>query len=1038
MTGKLDIGQIEENAMLNLNNIYEADISEKDFTNYSPLTFSNSECPYFDPSQFNNFSKNIHSSIACFHLNCRGLSSNWNNFRELIDELRNDTFSFDFIGISEIFKCDLDQRLNLQYYHPLISRHRTDDTRGGVGLFIKQQFNYHIRDDLSVFIPHVMESLFIECETPAKKKIIIGTIYRPNTAPRADLDVYSKTLIDILDIVNSEKRDCVILGDMNIDLLKYNDHMKTNSYIDDIFACGFITTITKPTRVTDHSATLIDHVYTNKVSSPYETGIIITDVADHFGTYYIATDNSKAQTNPTILQKRSYSSKNIDIFNQILMQTDFSSVIHEPSAQTAYNIFSEKIKVIHNQAFPLKVIRTKNRKRRDPWITEALIKASKTKAKLHKIKLKKPSENNCLKYKAYNAELNKLKRKSKIDYFAKQINDHKHDMKATWTTLKQAMGQSKQNLQYPTSIVVSGKNITNRKQIANEFNNYFANICDNIHNQIPDSNAQFTEYLSENNINSMFLEEIDEYYILNIAKKLKPKLSCGHDNISTKLLKESIHNFVEPLTHIFNRSLCTGIVPDQLKLAKVIPIFKASDRNKCENYRPISLLPSISKILEKIMYNKLYGFISANSLFYKHQYGFRKKHTTVHPVLHLLNTCGEAQMQKPSQYMLSIFCDLSKAFDVLNHDILFHKMYRLGVRGTVLDWFKNYLHNRTQFVDVGSIVSDNIPIKNGVPQGSILGPLLFLIYVNDIGKSCNEQVLSFADDTTLIVTSNEPHLLYEKANNAANKLHTWFCANKLYLNASKTKYIIIAPQYKNTVQNLELRINHKVITRVECPTEAMKFLGIYIDSSITWKPHILQMNTKISRALFAIKQVKSFLPTYSLKTLYYALIHPHITYGILAWGNARSSLKNKMFLLQKRALRYIHNATYNSHTDPLFKNSEILKLDDIYEQQTVLFMYDYINHRLPISFNHMFKLKSEMVTGYNTRTTEYFHIPLSKTQFLDAMPIIHFPKIGNKWYDLISKSPSRSLFKNLIKNRFLSLYCIDVLCTNPRCIDCRI
>ena len=276
MTGKLDIGQIEENAMLNLNNIYEADISEKDFTNYSPLTFSNSECPYFDPSQFNNFSKNIHSSIACFHLNCRGLSSNWNNFRELIDELRNDTFSFDFIGISEIFKCDLDQRLNLQYYHPLISRHRTDDTRGGVGLFIKQQFNYHIRDDLSVFIPHVMESLFIECETPAKKKIIIGTIYRPNTAPRADLDVYSKTLIDILDIVNSEKRDCVILGDMNIDLLKYNDHMKTNSYIDDIFACGFITTITKPTRVTDHSATLIDHVYTNKVSSPYETGIIIT------------------------------------------------------------------------------------------------------------------------------------------------------------------------------------------------------------------------------------------------------------------------------------------------------------------------------------------------------------------------------------------------------------------------------------------------------------------------------------------------------------------------------------------------------------------------------------------------------------------------------------------------------------------------------------------------------------------------------------------------------------------------------------------
>ena len=196
--------------------------------------------------------------------------------------------------------------------------------------------------------------------------------------------------------------------------------MKTYTYIDNILACDFITTITKPTRVTEHSATFIDHIYTNKVSSPYETWIIITDVADHFGTYYIDTNNSKQKSEPTSIPKRIYSAKNIDRFNQILTETDFASVTYEVSPHIAYDIISEKIKIIHNQAFPLKIILTNKRQRHDPWITEAHIKASKIKAKLYKTKLKNITETNCVKYESYNSKWINLRGKAKSIILPKQ------------------------------------------------------------------------------------------------------------------------------------------------------------------------------------------------------------------------------------------------------------------------------------------------------------------------------------------------------------------------------------------------------------------------------------------------------------------------------------------------------------------------------------------------------------------------------------------------------------------------------------------
>ena len=343
--------------------------------------------------------------------------------------------------------------------------------------------------------------------------------------------------------------------------------------------------------------------------------------------------------------------------------------------------------------------------------------------------------------------------------------------------------------------------------------------------------------------------EINPEQIVEITKKLKPKLSTGHDDISTKLLKESIECIKYPLTHIINRSLLTGIVPNQLKLAKVIPIYKASDPTEFKNYRPISILPAFSKIFEKVMYRKVTSFLNSNNLLYKHQYGFREKHTTIHPILHLLNQCAVNNNSTTKLFTLSIFCDLSKAFDVISPDILLNKLNYYGIRGVANRWFASYLSNRKQFVKFEDIQSDTECINCGVPQGSILGPLLYLIYVNDIYKCTNASILSFADDTSLIISDTNLITLYERANVAMRSLFNWFCANRLSLNPLKTKYMVFKDGSKKCdFTGLNVMIDGVALEQIgsQFTNKTTKFLGIYMDDSLTWKHHLTHVNNKIS------------------------------------------------------------------------------------------------------------------------------------------------------------------------------------------------
>jgi hypothetical protein len=708
----------------------------------------------------------------------------------------------------------------------------------------------------------------------------------------------------------------------------------------------------------------------------------------------------------------------------------------------AYNEFLSLYKTAFDDSLPLSTKPAKYRKiKREPWFSAGLLVSSRKRRKLFSKKLNKPTESNILAFKKYNNLFNKLKRAMKITYFETAIEENKFNIKKTWTILRQVIGKLNDKSNYPSTFLINDTPIKDRSHVAESFNNYFVKIGVQTSHNVPRANTGFLEYMPRSIMHSMFLEPVAPSEVLLAASKLKSKTSHGHDGISTKLLKDTIPIIIHPITHIINRSFETGVVPQEMKMAKVVPIHKSSDRSLLKNYRPVSLLPAFSKILERLMYNKLISFLNRNNILFRHQYGFRSKHSTVHPILHLLNHCAESSNKPDPDYTLAILCDLSKAFDVISHEILLRKLNYYGIRGNVNSWFESYLSHRKQFVELDNHKSASKSIVCGVPQGSILGPLLYLIYVNDIGNSCEGNILSFADDTTLYMSNSNLNKLFSDVNIQINNLFQWFCANKLSLNANKTKYILIRPRQKQcNLSALKIYINNSELKRIghDCEEKAAKFLGIIIDEYLTWKYHIAHVNNKVSRSLFAIKQVKHFLPKSSLRTLYFSMIHSHFSYGLLAWGNANKSALHRSIILQKRALRTINNAKYNSHTDPLFKSSNILKLNDLYEHQVILFMFDYLSNKLPISFVNTFVLNRNMPNSRLTRQSDLLFITRCQSQFANSLPLYAFPVMWNKWVatSMVTISMSRYRFKVRTKYVLLERYQRHVTCQYRKCPDC--
>jgi len=516
-----------------------------------------------------------------------------------------------------------------------------------------------------------------------------------------------------------------------------------------------------------------------------------------------------------------------------------------------------------------------------------------------------------------------------------------------------------------------------------------------------------------------------------------------------KFFKRFFPSISIPLFDIFSKSFETGEIPSQLKIAKVVPIFKSGDPTLPNNYRPISLLPNISKILEKVMCNRLTFFLESNNLLANSQYGFRKAHSTVHPLVHFLNNLTKANNKK--LYTIAIFCDLQKAFDTVDHGILVKKLEAIGVRGTELLWFKNYLCNRKQFVSIDGHNSTLLDIVIGVPQGSILGPLLFIIYINELPLYSSFDDSLFADDTTLLKSHENLNRLTEIVNEEFQKIVHFFRAHKLALHPDKTKFMLFSTHRVNQLPEIFINFNDPDSTSTSNPIVPMqcinvsddpsyKFLGVHIDPQLNFKKHISVLSTKLSKALFFLRSTKSFLNKRALKFMYYATFHSNLIYAIQIYSCTNKSNLLPLVKKQKAAVRIVNNSKYNDHSEPIFKSLRILPLPLLCDYFKLQFMQRFLQGFLPQSFNNTWttnRIRHDNQPEIELRNDDDIFIPYARTNLISNQPLVSFPRLWETFPAGEIKFLRNKLeFNEKLKEHFLSTLNSTIVCTRLFCPTC--
>ena len=499
-------------------------------------------------------------------------------------------------------------------------------------------------------------------------------------------------------------------------------------------------------------------------------------------------------------------------------------------------------------------------------------------------------------------------------------------------------------------------------------------------------------------------------------------------------MKHIITEICVPLAHIFNLSISTGIFPSCLKTSRTVPIFKAGSPLLCDNYRPISLLSTLSKLLEKIVCKQLVNHLDINNLLYEHQYGFQHGKSTEHNLIQLTNFINTALNEK--KYAIGIFLDLKKAFDVCSHPILLRKLEQLGIKGTALKWFSSYLKDRQQKVDINGNLSSAKSLDISVLQGSILGPILFLCYINDLYFSTSLFTSMFADDTACADADTNLDTLINRANIELKKIATWFRANKMAVNISKTKFIIFHNKGKKIDLNGQSiffddnepnESDPQLVTPLERyfnehekpDCRAYKLLGIYLDEQLNFNYHTNFLCNKLTRSLFCIRRAKNLLTPQALKTLYHAFIQSHLNYcPIILSGNSAQNF-NQIKLIQKKAIRTITNSNYTAHTAPLFASLQILPYELLVRQSKLLFMHSIEYNYAPASFKNVWTKNSANQRERPLRNAADFALPQPRTELFKKSPLYSLPCEWNSM-DENKYIQNRTSFKTAVKFKLLN------------------
>ena len=935
--------------------------------------------------------------LRIWHLNIRCLNSNYRELKASLSEVKND---IDVIALSETWNYNLENLgqvlpgYNFFYLKSEINR------CGGVAVFIKKSIKI---TDIEYNKLIECDDMWIYCETDTSKRNCIACIYR---SPSTNMSKFTESLNNRLKgLSHKTKENMIMAGDFNINLKNEKDKHSMCFY-DKLLEANFSPLITTPTRSTNQSQTIIDQIFIhnsllmNKQDVKY-VGNLFLGITDHNAQYLIIKKETKQNSIKNRGFKRNYTQVNMQRFTEFTKNILFTKETEKCTVNDVFSEFKEKIKQAHDKSFPLQRISRKQFANKD-WFNQELKKYHRKKVKLYKKWKKTKSQTDEDNYKAFSKDYKKKLKSVERKFYMDKFNMIKKDTKALWKSLNQIRGTDSSKTQNIEIKEIKTENtvISDSKLIANYMNEYYINIAKNLtcYNSAEKCTTTKMEYLS----NSYRYDEISIQEVIKTMRSMNNRKS-SNDYVPIKVFKECSNLVFEHLCKLFNFSISSGVFPDALKYSKIVPIYKRGKKDDPGNYRPVSILSYIDKIFEKLVHKRIYTFLENNDYFNMSQFGFRKNHSTSMALLKMTDKLIKSKAN--NQFIVGLNIDISKAFDTVDHEILLRILYYCGIRGFMHEWFRTYLTNRKQTTFVNGQYSDILANKAGVPQGSSLGPLLFIMYINDIKKYlCEEEVNIYADDTNIFISDGDAKTLKSKAEKVLEKIDNYMKIKKLALNTNKTEYIFLTPRNKMTEERtiMELKLSGDIITRVEYT----KFLGLIIDDKLQFNFHIQHVINKLKKFIPLFYRLRDLVPLDIITLLNEQLCSSIVRYCLIVYGSANKSIIKRLSRIRKTLIKIIYRKE-KMHLDiDFYKNKGLLDLESMYDYELLILAYKlkYLQHTLPKAF-HNYMLNNE---NTQLRTKNNFVLPLLNTVLEQRQS---WYKMSFKWNEL----PNRLKNINTIK-----------------------
>lgn len=924
-------------------------------------------------------------SILLYHQNINRFSG------KILDvELLVDKYSIDILCFCETWLKPNKMNFNVNNFVIASAFNRLSAEGGGSLILCKDFLKYKERQDIiSLSIDRVCEVACAEIEN-----LIILCVYRP---PASKLLSFIFIMEEILNKLCRNIKEIHVCGDFNVDIL--TDSSDRNKLLSLFNSFNLNHIFNEPTRVTGTSSTCLDNVFSNRNITQFR---LLPGVrSDHLGQVVSIKIINKLPLNKIIkfrpLKNNALNSFKNDVADCIKNNCSFSGVPNKD-----YDKLFHIIVKSFNKTCPQKNIKINFKSKFNEWATKGIRISRDRMYSLYEEKSFNINPSFHKHVRDYSKIFKRVCLAAKSSLISRRIGNSDNKIKTVWKIINSETGNTKQR-DTDLSLKINNKSIANNIEVANAFEDFFSNIPIEVTKSLPSSPLK-AEWLLKRSIdriipNFSFIH-VSPSIVKKAFNKIKVKTTEDLWGISVKVIESIIDTIAPILAKIFNDCVDSGTFPDLMKHSKVIPIFKSGCKNDPSNYRPVSVLPAVSKIFERMVLDQMMSHFDRHRIFHERQFGFTKGKSTTDAGAKLVSNILGAW--EGSQDAIGIFCDLSKAFDCVDHNTLILKLKYYGLRGQSLQLVLSYLSSRQQKVGVNGATSSGSLVRVGVPQGSILGPFLFLAYINDLPfmMANSTDMILFADDTSLIFKTDRKSLNVSNLNNSLNVLSDWFATNNLLLNAAKTKCLKFTLQKARSQSDLNVMLDGNKLDFIK----ETVFLGITLDDKLQWGAHISALSRRLSSAHAAVRRIRQLTDVPTAKLVYHAYFHSIMSYGILLWGAAADV--ESVFILQKRAVRAVYCMGPRESLRETFKEINILTLPSVYIMENLMFVRKNL---------HNFSVNSDF-HNINTRNKNKLVVPRFRLSKTNAKSFLgNSIRFYNKLPDTITSLPLNK-FKNTVKS----------------------